>query len=346
LHRLFVVLLFTVLVWVRPAAAAGTATVAVVWPPNPSADVTEALTRLHGELLSVGLKVAKSSRPANRGLAGSDSRDWLGQVASERGASAIIDVVGDDALLAVDVWVVKKEPGRFEVTRVAVEPHSANPSERIALRAIDALRGSLLEIDWANREPPVEPHEEPTAAIPPAPPSPVATHARVGVEAGAAMLTSLDSVGPAFMPLLRLGWATRPWLALQLSLAGAGSRPEVDTSAGKTRVAQAFALLGGTARWRADKILWPFVSLSAGALYTSLSGQSGIGTQGHDLKQWSLLMDGAVGTGLRLSPHTFVTLGAHVQVAQPYVAVHMVDGLAATSGRPNLLFALTLGAWL
>jgi hypothetical protein len=53
-----------------------------------------------------------------------------------------------------------------------------------------------------------------------------------------------------------------------------------------------------------------------------------------------------VGAGLRLSQRTFLTLAAHGQVAQPYVAVHIVDAVAATSGRPNLLLTLTLGARL
>jgi hypothetical protein len=41
-----------------------------------------------------------------------------------------------------------------------------------------------------------------------------------------------------------------------------------------------------------------------------------------------------------------VTLAAHVQVAEPYIAIHVVDTLVATSGRPNVLLSLTLGAWL
>jgi hypothetical protein len=345
LRRLLVITLFSLLVWARPASGTGTTTVATVWPANPSAEVTEALTRLHGELLSVGLNVARTGRPASR-VEGADSRVWLEQVANERGASAVIDVVGDDGLVAIDVWVVKKEPGRFEVTRVAVEPNSDNPAERIALRAMDALRGSLLEIDWAGREKPIEPVPLPA----PPPPLPVPPEEPQGpsfdLEAGAAVLTSLDGVGPAFMPLVRAGWAVRPWLLLQASMAGLGTRPEVETADGRVRVTQQFATLGAAFRWRHDKTLWPFVSLSAGALHTSLAGQSDVGTQGHDLGQWSALLDGGAGMGVQLSRRFFATFAAHLQIAQPYVAVHILDAVAATSGRPNLLFTLTLGAWL
>ncbi len=334
------------LVWARPTVAAGTTTVAIVWPPNPCAEVTEALTRVHGELLSVGLNAAKSNRPPSRGVQGADSRAWLQEVASEHDARAIIDVVGDDALLALDVWVIKKEPGRFDITRVAVEPSSANPSERIALRAMDALRGSLLEIDWAARERKEAPVAPPAPPVPVLAAVPVPPSHRLDLEAGAAMLTTLDGVGPAFMPLVRVGWAARPWLLLQTSVAGLGSRPTVSSMAGQARVAQRFALLGAVVRWRSAKRLWPFLSLSTGVLHSSLSGRSGVGTQGHALQQWSWLTDAAVGTGLRLSPRTFITLAAHAQVAQPYVAIHIVDAMAASSGRPNFLLTLTLGAWL
>lgn len=343
---LVLTLFFVILAGQQPALAVGPATVAIVWPPNPSAEVSEALTRLTGELLSVGLKVTKCARPANRGQAGAGSRDWLDEVANDRGASAIIDIVGDEALLAVDVWVLKNEPGRFEVTRVVVEPNSANPSERIALRAIDALRGTLLELDWATRERPLVPEEKPAPPPPPTVAAPVPDSPRFNLEAGAIMLTSLDGVGPSFMPLVRVGWTARTWLVLQTSLAGLGSRPWVETSSGQARVAQQFVVLGAAIRWRSDKILWPFVALSLGALHTSLDGQSGVATQGHSVDQWSLLTDASVGAGLRLSPRTFLTLAAHGQVAQPYVAVHIVDTVAATSGRPNLLLTLTLGARL
>ena len=41
-----------------------------------------------------------------------------------------------------------------------------------------------------------------------------------------------------------------------------------------------------------------------------------------------------------------VTFAAHVQLAEPYVAIHVLDTVVATTGRPNLLLTLTLGAWL
>jgi hypothetical protein len=320
--------------------------VAVVRPANPSAAQTELVSRLQGELLSVGLDVTLAEHPDNRGLAEVDLLAWLEQLTSEKGASAVVDLVGDDALVAVDVWTVKNKPRRFEVTRVAVDPGVANPSERLALRALEALRGNLLENDLAARE---RSHAaaDASAVVPPVNvlPAPSRGPERFGLEAGASVLSSLDGVGPAVLPTIRLGWAVRSWLWLNATVAGLGSRPTVATAAGNVRVDQQFGLLGGSCRLRAGKRLWPFVELAAGVLRSSLSGEAGPGVRGHTVSGWSFLVDGGLGAGLRLLGPSYITLAAHVQLADPYVAVHSLDGVAATTGHPNLMLTLTVGAW-
>ncbi len=102
LNRLRLALcLVAFLVGTVPAHAA---TVAILWPPTPSADVTQALTLLRGELLSVGLEVTVADRAGARSVGGTDSVAWLEAFAA-RGTSAVIDAVGGDVLEAVDVWI-------------------------------------------------------------------------------------------------------------------------------------------------------------------------------------------------------------------------------------------------
>jgi hypothetical protein len=331
----------TIVLWSSEARATS---VAILWPPNPSADVTQALTLLRGELLSVGVEVTAFNRKEARGSGDADSVTWLEDLAA-KGANAVIDPMGDDALEAVDVWVVKSSPQRFEVTHVGFDANSPRQPEILALRAVEALRAGLLQMDWAARKRRKEAVPEPPREIVPAPPIPVPAE-RVGLEAGAAGMMSLDGVGPALLPTVRVGWAARPWLLLQASAAGLGTRPRVTNSAGSARVAQDFALLGARLRLRSDQRVWPFLGLAVGALHTSVDGQTGPGTSGHTLGRWSALFDVSVGAGLRVHGRFFVTLAAHAQVAQPYAAIHIVDTVAATSGRPNLLLTLTLGAWL
>ena len=336
--------LTTLLVW---TGAAHAATVAILWPPTPSADVTQALTLLRGELLSVGLEVTMSDRAGARGVGETDSVAWLEAFAAQ-GTSAVIEAVGDDVLEAVDVWVLKTHPQRFEVTRVAVEPNAARQPEMLALRAVEALRAGLLQIDWAARKRRYEPiAKPPMAAVPAGEVHEPASHGeRVGLEVGAVAMMSLDGLGPAVLPTVRVGWAARPWLVMQASAAGLGSRSTVATTAGNARVAQQYAVLGGFYRLRSAQRLWPFFGLAAGALRTSVEGQAGSGTGGHTAERWSGLIDVSLGAGLRLYGRSYLTLAAHAQVAEPYVAIHIVDTVGATSGRPNLLLTLTVGAWL
>ncbi|HEX7599084.1 MAG TPA: hypothetical protein VF518_12785, partial [Polyangia bacterium] len=135
-------------------------------------------------------------------------------------------------------------------------------------------------------------------------------------------------------------------LVIQASAAGWGSRSTVATPAGSARVAQQYALLGGRYRLRSMQRLQPFIGLAAGALRTAVAGQDGLSTGDHAAARWSGLIDVSVGTGLRLFGRWHLTLAAHAQLAEPYVAIHVVDRVGATSGRPNLGLTLTVGAWL
>lgn len=340
-----VLLLFAALVGAFPAYAT---TVAIVSPPRPSAEAAETVSRVHGELLSVGLGVVLSERTVERGADGTDSRAWLQDLIADDKASAVIDVVDDVDVIAVDVWVGKSSPGRFEVTRVSVERNATNASERLALRAIEALRGSLLEIDVAARARRRDATPPPVVVASPKtePPALDELRKRYVLELGIAAVASLDGVGPAVAPTVLVGWAPRPWLLVDAAFAGFGSRARVTTAAGSALVGQGFAVLGSQARFRPSHRWSPTVAVSAGVLRTSVEGQDGANTEAHAVERWSLLVDASAGIAFRLYGRYYATVAAHVQMAEPYVVVHVVDIVGASVGRPNVLLRLSLGAWL
>jgi hypothetical protein len=324
---------FLTVVLLLRAAPTFAAAVVIVQPAHPTPEVAETLSRIRGELSSVGLGVTLVDRPAERHRSGAD---------------AVIDLVSETAPVTVEVWLAKAQPGQAEVTRVTVEPDAKNPSELLALRTIEVLRANLFDVDWATPRR----SDQPGAAVaaprgkgePEGASSPPAA---LGLEAGAVALRSLDGVGFAILPTIRAGWAARPWLVFTASLAGLGSRPSVTTSLGSARVAQQYGLLGGCHRWRAEQRLWPFFSLSLGVLHTSVVGQASTPPdEGASKAQWSFLLDAGSGIGVRLWGRTYVSLAADVQMAAPYVAIHFVDAVGATTGRPNVLLGLALGAWL
>jgi hypothetical protein len=337
----YVLLAAIALLWVGRAQAA---TVAILQPAADSAELGEALFRLKGELLAVGLEVAIVQRPPGADTRSPEARDWFEQTASLRGFVAFIDVVGGHTLTAVDVWIWERAARRVKVSRVLLEPSVTNAPATAAIRAIEVLRSSFIVLDLPQSERRVE---RPTQEAEPPPPrrrSPE-REPRFGVAAGAAALTSLDGVGPSVLPLARFEWLVHSWFALQGTAAGFGTRPRVASDAGSADVEQRFAVLGLCA-CRSGSRLLPVLSLGAGLMHTALEGRAAPTNVGHRVDQLALLVDASAGVRLSLPEPYYLALTLHAQLAEPYVAVHVVDEVVATAGQPNLLLSLTLGAWL
>jgi hypothetical protein len=331
------------------AVRAEAAKVLIMRPASASAAVEETVSRLRGEVLSLGLEVAIAVRPAGLGANAADVPAWVNHLAPERQTDAVIDLVDDAAPATIDIWVVDRRSGRPEVSRVAWGPDMDDAPERLAIRAVEALRSRLVELDLATgRAPAVTVGPEPTTTLTRSPPASDAESSggQIDLQAGAALLTSVDGVGPALMPVVRLGWAAHSWLVLQGTFAGFGSRPTISSAAGSASVAQSYAVVGGCACAQSVHALQPYLALSAGALHTTIEGQADTPADAHVVTRWSFLMEATLGARFRLPGRYHVTLAAHAQVAAPYVAIHFVDTLVATSGRPNLLLSLTVGAWL
>ncbi|HVY36743.1 MAG TPA: hypothetical protein VHM31_02375 [Polyangia bacterium] len=347
------------------AARAQAANVVIVRPAGAAAAASETVARLEGELLSLGLSVTTVEAPAPEAPTpipeSVGSLSWrlrMHGTAKAHKADAAVEVIGDTSPVAVDIWVEAGHPGRAEPTRVALEPDADNPPQRLAIRAVEVLRSSLVEIDLAARgRPAAGGAREPEAAALAAPaPEPALRPAAVDVEVGTGLLTSLDGVGPAWLPLIQLGWevpsrpssgsSSRSWLVLQAAVAGFGSRPTLAAPAGTARVAQQFAVVGACSCVRTARALQPFVSLAAGVLRTAIEGQADPPDVARSVEQWAFLVDAGAGARVRLWGRLHATAAAHLHLAEPYVAVHLADTLVATSGRPNLLFTLTLGTWL
>ena len=310
--------------------------------------MVETLVRLQGELTSAGFATEIVDAAAGDGPDGHESRAGLERLAERRGVDAVVAVVGDLSPDSVEVWVIDKVTGKSVVRRVPFEPKAPRATRTLAIRAIELLRASFLEIDLAARER----QNEPSAAPPPAvvhfmEMERLARHPeRFGVEVGGAAVTSLDGVGLAVMPLLRFDWALVPWFVAQMALARLGTRPTIETKAGSAQVAQSYGLLGACFRFRTGERWRPVALFSAGVLHTSVEGRADSPNQGRSAEQWSLLLDGGVGVALRMPDRFYLLLVAHAQMAEPYLAIRFMDTVVATSARPNLLLTLTIGAWL
>ncbi|MEO6600194.1 MAG: hypothetical protein ABIQ16_10005 [Polyangiaceae bacterium] len=330
--------------WVGRAEAA---TVAVLQPASDSAAVNEALFRLKGELLAVNFIVAIIGRPAvprSRDTASPEALAWFERMSDERGIDAFVDVVGDGASVVVDVWICLHSPDRLRASRVALEPKTENAPTALAIRTIEVLRSSFLVLDLAGSSRRAAVVVAPERARKPSPQP--ERDPRLELEAGVTLLTSLGGVAPALLPLARLDWALRPYLALRLTGAGFGTQPHVETAAGSVDVAQQFGLLGLCVCAASGLGLHPTLAFSMGTLHTSLDGHGSAPNLGHQLDQWALLLDASVGARWGFLERFYLNLATHIQVAEPHVGIYIADAIAAKTGRPNLLLALTVGARL
>ena len=339
-HRLAIdLVLLTVLFW---AVDAWAASVMLVQPPSPSPAMAEAIVRVRGELISEGFQVEVMD-----GLKGTESRSWLEQLAEACKADAVVAILGDETPDSVEVWVVDKVTEKTVVRRIPFQPQSDHAPKTFAIHTLELLRASFLEID-------LRPSSRPSKAksVPPAVAhfvdgeKPASRPKRFGVEIGGAAVIGFGDVGPAILPVMRLGWAIRPSLVAQVAVAGHGSQASVRTDVASAQVTEEFAVLGASYRFVLGRHLRPSLSLAAGALHTRAEGQADSPQRGRDATMWSFLLDGGVGIGLVLAERFEVAFATHAQVANPYPAIRFDRSVVATSTRPSLLFTLTVGAWL
>ena len=326
------------------AIDASAASVMLVQTPSPSPAMAEAIIRVRGELISEGFQVEVMD-----GMTGMESRRWLEQLAEAHQADAVVAVLGDENPDSVEVWIVDKVTEKTVVRRIPFKPQSDHAPKTFAIHTLELLRASFLEIGLRLGS-----H---SGEVKPVPPEvvhfvdrerPESRQGRFGIEVGGAAVVGLSDIGPAILPVLRLGWALWPTLVAQVTVAGYGSHSSMQNDVGSAQIDQAFALLGARYHFFLGRRLHPTLSLSVGALHTGVEAhaQADSPLRSRDAALWSFLLDGGAGIGVALAEQFEVSLAAHVQIADPYPAIRFDRSVVATSTRPSLLFILTIGAWL
>jgi len=324
--------------------------VAIVRPHAPPAITKETIVRLSLELRSVGFATEIVDAPTGSGA--EEAAPWMASMAARYRVDAVVAIVGELAPSAVDVWAIDRATGRTvsRHLRFDVDANAERAPEILAIRAMELLRSSLLEIDLTAGPPPPKPVAKPpdaqvpgpvvTVVPPPSPPE------RFAIEVGATAVVGPGGVGLTVLPAVQLDWVLGQPLVLTAALAGLGTRASVDTAAGSAQVSQEYVIVGAGYRWGADRRVRPFLNLSGGALHTSVEGSAEAPNQGHRVSQWSFLIDAGVGAEIHLRDRFFFTVGADAQMAEHYVAIRFLDTVVATRSRPNLRLALAIGAWL
>jgi hypothetical protein len=316
------------------ALPAGAAPSRVVLLRSGSADALprQAETLLAAELRASGFEVVARERAP-----GTELRDDIEAAAGALHPIAVLALAVTSGATA-EIWLSDRVTGKLVIRRLD-DGGDGDTAASVALRAVELLRGSLLELT-------VEAPTPPRPAPPPDVARFVATTASghrawfvegLGLSVGAALFATPAALGPTYAPALRLSYGRRR-LGLRLSVLGPGSLGKVDVHdgdalLGTARVHQELALLEVLLAFRPDSPVQPFLSLGAGVQHVRVSG-TGASPIFSDAQASSLAAaaDGGIGLAVRLGNRAALVLEAHAIGTLPATAIDVADQRAARLG--------------
>jgi hypothetical protein len=318
------------------AAAPPPGLVVLLEPADASPAARQSLRRIKDEVAADRFDVIVATADAT----GTVSPTW----SAERGA--LIVLFGDPTTGRAELCVVSRANERSAVRRAIVVDVPEKMPEVLALRALELLRATALELS-VGAEQAAAPTKQ-GQPIPDGRPR-TATRARsaeesapFSVDLGLVLIQSLKGPPPALAPILRLGLRVATWLELRTSVAGLGTRPRVETPYGSASISQSFLLLEVATRLTDRGVLRPLASLGGGLLHVGVSGSGAGSYVGRNDEQWSASVDGGVGLALAVRSHAAVVAELHCLLASPHPSVRFIDSVPATIGYPSLMLTLAL----
>jgi hypothetical protein len=346
-------LLFVALFFFGSAADASSSRVVVIRPPATDQMTAEAIHRVSGELVAAGFEVAFLDANPER-----DARAQLG-AAAER-----LDPVATFAIFplreggAAEVWLTDRASGKTVVQRIETRSiAAADVSRVVAVRAVEVLRASFLDLR-PKRETPVEQSAAPPREAPPAGGAfPLAQNgiARRSPEKsslqapaasiGVAVLHGFQGIGPAVLPVAKLSYGTGAWAA-RLSLAGLGPSVRVDGSVGSALVHQELVSGEVLAILVNHRLFSMFGGVGGGIYHFRLAGEAATPYYGKEGDITTPMFTAGVGAEARLEPHLSVIFDVTALFPQTSAVVRFMDAEVASAGRPSVLAALGVVAFL
>ncbi|MFL5307520.1 MAG: hypothetical protein ACJ8F1_20040 [Polyangia bacterium] len=327
-----------------PAAAAAppAGRVRLLQSSAMSARARRCLTRLREELTAGGFEVTIGEFGA-----GGEALWMVDPPTPQDGSLATITLVGNPDEEAAELWVVDGVAGGHAAVRRLLVPAGAgtHDDEVLAIRTLEFLRASALELARTAPARPVKPApimtapETVTAAAPPVAP---VSRRRFSLEVGLGVLESSSSLGPAYLPLVRLRANLVSLLEARVTLAGLGTRPSVTAPEGTAHVGNSFGLVELRAAFRQARTVRPAVGVGVGALLAQVSGNANAPYGDLNSHTWAALFDVGAGLTIALGRRLALAVEAHGQIATPYPTVQFFNDEAARIARPALLTSLTL----
>lgn len=309
-----------------PAAAAENVRIVLV---GEAGAPSRGLARLRAELDALGLEVVEMELdPENR------SPTALDDLARKVGAFAAVRLV--PSVNGAEVWVADRITGKTVLREVVVGRHQT-ADDIVALRAVELLRVSLLELRMPRAEPQPEVAARVQELVPATEPATYPFEATVGP----AVSTSPGGLTAALQGFLALRYNLPELLAIEAFAMLPTFSTRIGTDQGQADVSIGMAGLGLQLRL-SERTIRTRVGAGAAAVLLRMNGSPNPPYQGRS----DSIVSGApfVSFGLARDLGPSLALGAEViaGAAVPRPVIEFAGGQVATWGRPFACAALTL----
>lgn len=344
---------FVLAVWgtARTAGARETRSrVAVVRSASNDPLLREASTRLRAELVAAGFEVVEVDRIPGDGRSEVESSPSTGGGGSAGSASdesfATVAMTRAGAGALADVWIGDHVTGKtvVQTLRVGAAPNAAAV---LAIRALELLRASLLEVAAAPRasEAPLDTPKDVLKWVEPSlpdhapPPADLFEGGALGV--GAIALHGLRGIGLALGPTLRVSHGiAAPWFG-RLTLTGPLIGPSLEEKEGTATVRQEFASLDlGLSTRQAPLGFFAWAGAGAYHLHTSGSATAPFRSTSDDV--FSFLLTAGIGGVARVARRLAVTADLSAIGVVPRPVVIVSNRAVGSAGGPSLGMSLGL----
>jgi hypothetical protein len=337
-RRLVVALIVLGASLVVPAARAGPLRVRVARAEDADPAVRQATTRLEAELIAAGFAVDIEETPATGPRGESESGDSPSFVS--------IAILRNGSQAVADVRVVDPISGKTLIGRVdAGSEPGPTPARTLAIRAVELLRASLLEVGlWPRKELEVSP-ELKTVPIDFARSMEATAAPRHAMSGWSVLLGGATSLTEGFGPTIGpSGWVSRSvatGLVVGIRWVGPTFGPELRSPVASADVRQIMALAEirfayGTAR------VAPLMALGLGAADTWAIGHAAPPLQAHTAGGLSAVVHASIGLHVRLVERLGIVLETGALGLSPVRPVRIVGEEVGNTSPASWLSSLGL----
>lgn len=301
----------------------------------------QAETLLAAELRAAGFEVTALDRTE-----GADLRSEIQVVTNRLGPIATLAIVPAGAGGSAEVWLSDRVTGKFVIRSLDGGGESLTAAD-VALRAVELLRGSLLEIAIETTEA-SQPRPRPPAdvarfiekSVPGPTPKRHFLHG-LAVEVGGGMLQSPWGLGTSWGASGRLSFAAANGLGLRLGFLAPGPDKTLERIEGQAEVTQALLLLDGVFVFRPRARLQPFATAGGGVHRVHVVG-TGVTPlfPAHTVDRYAGALAAGGGLAVRLGNRAALVLDTRALMLAAEARIRIARQEVGRAGGASLLASL------